>query len=160
LLKKITGRRKEMATLLDNRQAKIEIDILRLRRILDKILKHLNLEDSEISFLFVDDEDIKKINHQYLNRDYPTNVIAFSMREGEFGDVNPHILGDVVISVETALRDAKKENIRFEDGLDYLMIHGILHLLGYDHEKSEIESRKMKEKEKEIFFEIKKYVIE
>ena len=160
MLKKITGKREEMATLLENRQAKIEIDTPRLRRILDKVLKHLNLEDSEISLLFVDDEDIKKINHQYLNRNYPTNVIAFSMREGEFGDINPYILGDIVISVETALRDAKKENIRFEDELDYLMIHGILHLLGYDHEKSEIESIKMKEKEKETFFEVKKYIIE
>jgi len=131
-----------------------------LRKILDRILKHLNLEDGEISLLFVDDEGIKKINYQYLNRNYPTNVIAFSMREGEFGDINPHILGDVVISVETALRDAEKENIRFEDELDYLMIHGILHLLGYNHGKSEIESRRMKEKENEIFFQVKEYIIE
>ncbi len=110
--------------------------------------------------LFVDDEGIKDINNRYLNRNYPTNVIAFSMREGEFGDINPHILGDIVISAETALRDAEQENLPFEDELDYLMIHGILHLLGYDHEESESESKRMKEKEKEIFFDAKNYMIE
>lgn len=149
-----------MAILTENRQKKINIDIPRVRQALNNILKYLHIEDSEISVLFVDDEGIQDINNRYLNRNYPTNVIAFSMREGEFGDINPHILGDIVISAETALRDAEQENLPFEDELDYLMIHGILHLLGYDHEESESESKRMKEKEKEIFFDAKDYMIE
>jgi len=149
-----------MAILIENRLNKINIDIPRVSQALNNILKYLHVEDSEISVLFVDDEGIKDINNRYLNRNYPTNVIAFSMREGEFGDINPHILGDIVISAETALRDAEQENLPFEDELDYLMIHGILHLLGYDHEESESESKRMKEKEKEIFFDAKNYMIE
>jgi len=82
------------------------------------------------------------------------------MREGEFVDINPHILGDVVISVETAFRDAQKESLPFEDELDYLMIHGILHLLGYDHETCEAEAKRMKEKEGELFFALTQYSIE
>ena len=114
----------------------------------------------EVSFLFVDDDGIQEINKKYLGRDYPTNVIAFSMTEGEFGDISPDILGDVIISVETALKDAKSANIEFEEELDFLMIHGILHLLGYDHETSEADAKQMKKKEAELFFALNNYMIE
>ncbi|MBW2560427.1 MAG: rRNA maturation RNase YbeY [Deltaproteobacteria bacterium] len=116
-------------------------------------------EDREVSLVFVDDEGITEINREYLGRDYPTNVIAFSMNEGEFGNINPTVLGDIVISVETALRDAQTGNLSPEDELDYLMIHGILHLLGYDHEKPP-EAEEMGKKEKEVFFTLKKYHLE
>lgn len=141
-----------MAILIENRQRRIKIDLRRVRRVLNKILKTLNCEDKEISLLFVDDEGIRDINRRFLNRDHPTNVISFSMWEGEFGDINPHILGDIVISVETALRDAGK----LDDELDFLMIHGLLHLLGYNHEDtSEDEARRMEDKEKELFLILK-----
>ncbi|GAJ00759.1 unnamed protein product, partial [marine sediment metagenome] len=103
-------------------------------------MENLNCQNKEISLLFVDDDGIREINKEYLKRNHPTNVIAFSMTEGEFGDVNPDVLGDIIISVETALRDAKNTEIEFEEELDYLMIHGILHLLGFDHETSEAEA--------------------
>jgi len=102
--------------------------------------------------LFVDDEGIREINRRFLNRDHPTNVISFSMWEGEFGDINPHILGDIVISVETALRDVRQAAIEFDDELDFLMIHGLLHLLGYNHEDTgEDEAMRMENREKELF---------
>jgi len=82
------------------------------------------------------------------------------MLEGEFGNINPHVLGDIVISVDTALKDARMEGLDFDDEVDYLLIHGILHLTGYDHEVSEPEAVKMKEKEREIFFDIKGYLID
>lgn len=82
------------------------------------------------------------------------------MLEGEFGNINPHVLGDIVISVDTALKDARMEGLDFDDEVDYLLIHGILHLIGYDHEVSESEAVKMKEKEREIFFDIKGYLID
>jgi len=81
------------------------------------------------------------------------------MNEGKFGDVNPDILGDIIISTETALRDAEAGDLSLEDELDYLIIHGVLHLLGYDHELPG-EAKKMKEKEKETFFALKKYHVE
>jgi probable rRNA maturation factor len=123
-----------------------------------KILNLLDCDDKEISLLFVDDDEIRKINHLYLNRDYPTNVISFSLSEGEFGNVNPHILGDIVISVETALNDSEAAGINLNDELDFLMIHGILHLLEYDHENTtEDEIQKMEKKEQELFNILKEY---
>lgn len=149
-----------MAILIRNRQKKIKVNLPEIKSRLRKILEYLKIEEKEISLLLVDDEGITEINHQYLQRNRPTNVISFSMAEGEFGDINSHILGDIVISVETALKDADEGGIDIEDEIDYLMIHGLLHLLGYDHEDSDAEALLMKEKEKEIFFELKKYAIE
>jgi len=148
-----------MRILATNKQTVTDIDIPRIKHTSDKILRTLENEDSEISLTFVDDAGITEINTQYLGRDYPTNVIAFSMNEGEFGDVNPNILGDIIISTETALRNAETEGFSLEDELDYLIIHGVLHLLGYDHELPG-EAKEMREKEREIFFALKKYHIE
>ena len=148
-----------MRILATNKQTVIDVDLPRVKHSSDKILKTLESEASEISLTFVDDAGITEINRQYLGRNYPTNVIAFSMNEGEFGDVNPNILGDIIISTETALRDAEAGGLSLEDELDYLIIHGVLHLLGYDHELPG-ETEEMREKEKEIFFALKKYHIE
>jgi probable rRNA maturation factor len=155
-MRKKTG----MAILIESRQKKIDVDIPRVRQAVNNILKYLHIDDSEISLLFVDDEGITDINYTYLHRNYPTNVIAFPMREGEYGDINPHILGDIVISVETTRRYSEQEDIPFDDELDYFIIHGLLHLLGYDHEGSETESERMKQKEREIFFHLNNYLIE
>lgn len=127
---------------------------------LRNIMENLDCSNKEISLLFVDDDSIREINKEYLSRDYSTNVISFSLNEGDFGDINPDLLGDIIISVETALRDALKAEIKFEEELDYLIIHGILHLLGYDHERSETEAKRMKEKERELFFALNNYLID
>ncbi|MCD6486771.1 MAG: rRNA maturation RNase YbeY [Syntrophobacterales bacterium] len=148
-----------MRILATNKQTVIDIDLPRTKLSSGEILKALDNEDREISLTFVDDKNITDINRQYLARNYPTNVIAFSMNEGEFGDVNPDILGDIIISTETALRDAEAGDLSLEDEIDYLIIHGVLHLLGYDHELPG-EAEEMKKKEKEIFFALKKYHIE
>jgi probable rRNA maturation factor len=148
-----------MRILATNKQTVTDIDLPRIKHSSDKILRTLENEDSEISLTFVDDAGITEINTQYLGRDYPTNVIAFSMNEGEFGNVNPNILGDIIISTETALRNAETEGFSLEDELDYLIIHGVLHLLGYDHELPG-EAKEMREKEREVFFALKKYHIE
>lgn len=151
-------KKKIKSILIEDRQKKIEIDHRRIRHSMKKILNLLDCDDKEISLLFVDDDEIRKINHLYLNRDYPTNVISFSLSEGEFGNVNPHILGDIVISVETALNDSEEAGIHLNDELDFLMIHGILHLLEYDHENTtEDEIQKMEKKEQELFNILKEY---
>jgi probable rRNA maturation factor len=135
-----------------NKQKKIKIDKRNIRGTVSKILKILNCADKEISLSFVDDENIKQLNKQYLGKDRATNVISFSLQEGEYGNINPQILGDIVISVETAQRDAKKENLTFTQELEFLIIHGVLHLLGYNHENTtRKETNKMRQKEKDLF---------
>jgi probable rRNA maturation factor len=150
-----------MTILIENRQEKIAVNLQQVKQTLNRIMKILECNKKEVSLIFIDDDDIRKINQDYLGRDYPTNVIAFSLLEGEFGDINVHILGDIVISAETALRDANEGDISFDDEVDFLMIHGLLHLLGYDHENTlPEESEKMKNKEKDIFLQLKGYFLE
>ena len=98
----------------------------------------------------MDDPQIEELNQQYLNRQGPTNVIAFAMREGEFSDLSPHLLGDVVISTDTAAREAQMAATSTEQRFNELLVHGILHLVGYDHETSEDDARVMEDKSREI----------
>ena len=112
----------------------------------------MGLADSDLSLLFVGDRAIRRINREYLQKDRPTNVISFSLQEGEFGDINPAALGDVVISVDTAAREAEEEGVSLDARLAFLLLHGILHLAGYDHERSgEAEAARMEAKEQELF---------
>ena len=106
--------------------------------------------DAELSILIVDDQQISQLNQTYLNRKGPTNVIAFPMREGRFSEIAPHLLGDVVISIETAYQEGQIGDFSMEERFDQLLIHGILHLLGYDHENTKSEARKMENKTQEL----------
>jgi len=144
-----------MAILITNRQAIVRLDIPSLRRSIRRILKHLGRGRDEISILLVEDREIRVINKTYLKRDRPTNVMAFPMLEGLFRKIHPQVLGDIVISIETASRDAKKEGLALEDEILFLLIHGILHLLGYDHEGSAVQARRMGQKQREIFHALK-----
>ena len=110
----------------------------------------MDFPDGEISILIVDDPQIEELNHRYLNRPGPTNVIAFAMREGEFSHVTPHLLGDVVISADTAAAEAQHCGMSTERRFYELLVHGILHFFGYDHEDSEREARRMEEKSREL----------
>ena len=137
----------------------MKLDRAALRRDVRKILGLLGVGERELSLLFVDDEGIRTINRDYLRRDRPTNVIAFSLTEGEFGDVNPGVLGDVIVSAQTASREARAARIPVEDGILYLIIHGILHLAGYDHEgpRGIARARIMTAVQQAVFFEIRGY---
>jgi len=106
----------------------------------------LDSPESELSILIVNDELIAKLNSEYLHRKGPTNVIAFPMQEGEFTGINPNLLGDVVISIDTAEKEGKAVGIQTEERFDELLVHGILHLFGYDHEGSEDEAQIMEGK--------------
>jgi probable rRNA maturation factor len=110
------------------------------------ILSALDCPDGELSIVIVDDAQIQQLNRDYLDRDRPTNVIAFPMREGPFSGVSPHMLGDVVISVDTTHTEAASADMDFMCRFDQLLIHGILHLFGYDHENSGEEALRMEEK--------------
>jgi probable rRNA maturation factor len=110
----------------------------------------LGCPDSELSILLLDDPQIAILNKEYLNREGPTNVIAFPMQEGPFAEVTPDLLGDVVISLETAEKEGASAGISMEERMTELLVHGILHLCGYDHEVSEEEALRMEEKSREI----------
>ncbi len=147
-----------MTVSLRNKQKKAAIDTNRLRRGLKRLLKELQRENGELSVLIVDDEQIRAINRDYLERDRPTNVISFAMTEGEGGNIHPELLGDIVISAETAMRDALAGDLPLMDEMEFLMIHGLLHLLGYDHENvGHEEAERMKRKEQELFSLLRHY---
>jgi probable rRNA maturation factor len=112
----------------------------------------LGYHDSELSVAIVGDLCIRRLNRDYLGRDKTTNVISFAMQEGAFPGLNPQMLGDVVISADTAAREAEEGGGSYEARLTFLLLHGILHLAGYDHERSgEEEARRMEGKERELF---------
>ena len=104
-------------------------------------------DDKELSILFTDDAHIADLNSRYLGREGPTNVLAFPMSRGSTRDVESGMLGDVVISVDTAVRESEEYKEPLDETIHRLLIHGILHLLDYDHERSSEDQRIMKEEE-------------
>jgi len=100
---------------------------------------------------------MRVINRTYLARDRPTNVISFSQQEGDCGGIAPDMLGDVIISADTSARAAEQGGLQPFERLCFLLLHGILHLCGYDHERSgEKEADRMEKKEAELFRTLKK----
>lgn len=112
--------------------------LARLRREAGRMLRAAAPRGTEVGLTLTDDAEIHALNRDYRKQDRPTDVLAFAMREGEGGDLHPGILGDVVISVETARRQAKKT--LFDEVL-FLWAHGLCHLLGYDHRTDAEETR-------------------
>lgn len=100
--------------------------------------------------VLVDDPAIQELNRRYRGKDTPTNVLAFAMRDGAFGDLTPSLLGDVVMSMETVAREADAAGQSVGHRFNELLIHGILHLLGYDHETGDADAEIMEEKTGEL----------
>ena len=97
------------------------------------IINAMNEPDTEVSISLINDEEMKLLNHQYRGVAQPTDVLSFSMREGEpVGSKN--ILGDIVISYNTAARQAADFGHGLQTEINELIFHGMLHLYGYDHE--------------------------
>ena len=139
-----------MEVLIDNRQDKLKIPLKKIQKTARAVLNALDFPDGELSILIVDDQHIADLNLTYLNRKGPTNVIAFPMRDGQFDEITPNLLGDVVISIETAQQEADAAGINLQNRFDQLLIHGILHLLGYDHEQTTAEAERMEETSKSL----------
>ena len=121
------------------------MDPVRIRRGIRRILRGLGYPKAELSLLFTDDEGITKLNRRYLKRDGPTNVLAFPMTDAAHPEVETSMLGDIVISLDAAARDAQEWGESLEGTVDRLLIHGLLHLLGYEHEGSAQEAKRMEE---------------
>lgn len=95
---------------------------------------------SELSIVLTDDATIQQLNRTYRETDAPTDVLSFAQGEGDAfvapDEAAPH-LGDVIISLDTARRQADEYRLALEDEVSHLLVHGILHLLGYDHEEQD-----------------------
>lgn len=100
--------------------------------------------------MFVSDSGIRQLNREYRGLDRPTDVLAFSMREGEDARINPGILGDIVVSTETAQRQGDEIGWGVAREINKLLVHGLLHLIGYDHETNPDEAARMQQKEEEV----------
>jgi len=119
-----------------------------------KILKFLNEEKLSVSIIITDDDFIHKINKEYRNKDRPTDVISFANREEPFpGEEldNFEDIGEIFISIETAKSQSIEYKVTLKEELLRLIIHGILHLMGYDHETNEEDAKKMEQLESKIF---------
>jgi len=131
---------------IQNLQDGIEIDEDLIGDWAQRALMILNMTNAELSVVLTDDDHIQELNRDYLHRDRPTNVISFPQQEG-IGPSGEH-LGDIVISVERAADEADGSGMNTMDRLMQLLVHGICHLTGYNHEEvSEEQAREMEEAE-------------
>jgi probable rRNA maturation factor len=119
----------------------------RLARRGRRLLDALRMRDAELSLLLVSDAVMRRLNREWRGKDHPTDVLSFAQAAGT-GGAPPGLLGDVVISVDTARRQAAARAASLGSELDRLLIHGVLHLLGYDHDRSPTEARRMQRRER------------
>ena len=134
------------------------------------MLRLLGLKDAELSLLLVDDGRMKELNHKYRGIDRTTDVLSFPQIQNKIQDTRFRIqdkknrascivhraslaslvLGDVVINLQAVKRQATEHGLSFNEELRWLLVHGVLHLIGYDHERSKYAERKMRSKEREL----------
>jgi len=127
-----------------------KVDVARLRRCGQKVLSAVGESRSELSIALVDDPQIKELNTRWRDRRRSTDVLSFSQIEGDFADHRGGLLGDVVISVETAAAEAASKHRALDEVVTKLLIHGVLHLIGHDHEEDE-EAMRMRAEERRIW---------
>jgi len=126
------------------------VDLARLRRRAVAILKATGQTGAELSISLVDDPSIRELNGRYRGKPRPTDVLSFSLVEGEFAERRGKLLGDVVISIDTAARQARERRRGLDDTIARLLVHGVLHLLGHDHEEDD-EARRMLAEERRVW---------
>jgi probable rRNA maturation factor len=112
-----------------------------------KALSALACEECELSLVFTDNEQMAVLNSRYLGRQGATNVIAFPMLDEKFPEIRKGMLGDIVVSLDRAQEEALELGLTLEERVDQLLVHGLLHLLGHDHEATPAEARKMQKAE-------------
>jgi probable rRNA maturation factor len=114
-----------------------------------RALEALELSDAELSIVLCDDAFIHPLNRDYRGKDRPTDVLSFPQREGEESDPDDPVLGDIVLSLERAQAQADERGHPLETELRVLLVHGILHLLGYDHEADD-DAEEMEAEERRV----------
>lgn len=119
------------------------VSLEEIRLAAEAMLRTLKLGRAELSVVLCDDATIHALNRDYRRKDKPTDVLAFALREGHAGHLAGDVLGDVVISLETAARQARERGNAPRDEVRMLLAHGLLHLLGWDH-RTDAEDRRMR----------------
>jgi rRNA maturation RNase YbeY len=137
------------AVLVSHRGRRAPALARRLGRNARRLLRGLGLADAELSVMLVSDAEMRKLNRRWRGKDRATDVLSFSQVEGA-GRAPSGLLGDVVISVDTARRQAAERAAPLGREGDRLLVHGLLHLLGYDHERSPAEARRMQRRERTL----------
>lgn len=154
-----------MKILIKNRQKHRSLNKSKITKTIRKTLSLMERPMAELSILFVGDREISQLNADYRGINRSTDVLSFPQTSQKFKKdkkltkeffASHLLLGDVVISIPRAELQAKTYGWSFYDEISRLLIHGTLHLLGYDHEKSVYKARMMRKKELEIFNAVKK----
>lgn len=148
----------KLKVMIRNNQRAVKIPVglrLLIRKCCQAVLLTENFgSDAEVSVSFVDNAEIRRLNRIYRDKDKSTDVLSFPLGENGVYDVNNEtgasLLGDVVISMETAVKQAHIYGHSLEREVGFLTVHSMLHLLGYDHETSALDAAKMHEKEELI----------
>lgn len=145
-----------MSVFLANEQSE-RVELTELRGLAETILRDEGYpETAEVTILLVSDDEMAGYNERFLDRDGPTDVLAFPLEElipGVVPDVNPHgpplVLGDVLIAPSYVRRNAAEIGVGYEDEVALMVTHGVLHLLGYDHESDE-DAQRMEDRERHL----------
>jgi len=126
------------------------VDLRRLRSRARRLLRAIDAPHGELSIALLDDPGMRELNLRWRGRPRPTDVLSFSMLEGEGARHRGALLGDVVLGVQTAARQARARHRSLDEELARLLIHGTLHLLGHDHERDD-EARRMRAEERRLW---------
>ncbi len=148
----------KIKVIIDNKQKQVKIPTgirMLIRRCCNAVLRMEGFPNPvEVSVSFVDDQQIAEMNKKFRDKEEPTDVLSFPLGENGVYDDNPangfKMLGDIVISMETAYAQAKQFGHSLQREVGYLTVHSMLHLLGYDHEKGGLEMVHMREKEEQV----------
>jgi probable rRNA maturation factor len=138
--------------LIKNSQRLIKTDLRRLRRDSERLLVSVNLRGAEVGILLVNDRRMRELNRRYRGIDRTTDVLSFPVHESlkDIGTGSEILIGDIVINLPLAARQSKDFGETVPGEVRRLLIHGFLHLLGFDHERSAYQARRMRTKEREL----------
>ncbi len=139
-----------MTIRVQNRQRTVAIHTAAVKRRVRCIMAYLGCSDRELSVVFGNDYLLQELNRTYRHQDRATNVLAFPQHPTYEGEPVTTMLGDVIVSLPTAAREASALQQTLEERVVYLLLHGILHLLGYDHEHSALQRRHMEALERRV----------
>ena len=135
---------------IKSNQRKQKLALKSIERRLRVLLERLDLPEAELSVLFTGERAMRRLNRTYRGIDRPTDVLSFPFREGAYGDVRPDLLGDIVVCVPVAERQSREDGETLPRAVDRLLVHGLLHLLGYDHEQGGARAAAMRRRERRL----------
>jgi rRNA maturation RNase YbeY len=139
-----------MTICIHNRQRAVAIHTAAVKKRVLQIMAYLGCAAQELSVVFGSDRLLQELNHTYRHKDCPTNVLAFPQSPTYAGEPVSNMLGDVIVALPTAAREAHHFQQSLEERVVYLLLHGILHLLGHDHEGSAAQRHRMEALERDV----------